>query len=99
LVFFVDPAFLAGVDVVFAAGFEVSVGWPAFGTAEVFGSGVVLTGILAAGTRGVGVGLAVGSVFVGIGTRITPPSLGMNGLPPFGSIVTRCPGGGMYVGT
>jgi hypothetical protein len=44
---------------------------------------------LAAGSFGVGDGFAaLVFEFTGTGTRITPPSVGMNGLPVAGSIVT-----------
>lgn len=89
--------FFAGDAGVFAAGFVPSVCVDEL-PGVAFGSGVGLTGMFDSGTRGVGVGFTGVSAFAGIGTRITPPSLGMNWLPPFGSIVTVCPGGGIYTG-
>jgi hypothetical protein len=81
-----DPAGLAAAGV--GDDFTAGVG-DVFGTA-LFAAGGVATFAFAAGVLGVGVGLAV---FAGTGTRITPPSDGMNWLGLFGSIVITCPPG------
>ena len=72
-------------------------GWPGAGFE---GVGLVIVagvgdgwGVFADGFFGVGVGLADVFAFAGTGTRITPPSGGINWLPPFGSIVYTCPPG------
>lgn len=75
----VDPAGLAEFA---AAGVFLSVG----GLAAVFAGGAVCVFAFAAGVFGDGDGFACASVFAGTGTSTTPPSLGMNGLPVFGSI-------------
>ena len=54
------------------------------------------TAVLADGVFGVGVGFTAVFASLGTGTKIIPPSGGMNWLPPFGSIVTVWPGGGTY---
>ena len=71
---------VAGVGEALAAG----VG-DVFGTA-VFAAGCVAALAFAADVLGDGAGFAV-LAFAGTGTRITPPSLGMNWLGLFGSIV------------
>ena len=70
----------------FAAGVGVAFGGAVFAAAgDVCGTAPVLA--FAGGCFGVGEGFAVFE-FAGTGTRITPLSFGMNGLPVAGSIVT-----------
>ena len=59
------------------------------GVAIGLGVGTGWTAVLPAGALGVGVGLAPAVEFAdGTGTKIIPPSCGMNWLPPLGSMVT-----------
>ena len=69
-----------------AAGLSVFGGGVAIGFGVALISGPVGTAVFAGAVFGVASGLAAVFVFAGTGTNITPPSCGINWLPPFGSI-------------
>src|SRR5687768_16566572 len=78
------PLGLAGRASLFAAG---GAGLSVCGGFAAVFAGAVCVFALAGGVLGVGDGFACMLVLAGTGTRITPPSLGMNGLPVLGSMV------------